>query len=277
MVDVEDIVVEEELNEPEAVVVEEHVDGEEVVVNEEIVSEETSFEDGDEGQVEEVVEEEIIETEEPVETEEVSETEEVVESENFEIKFELSHDDIRMGLYELLSARSDNGYYCAWIVEVYDNKFIYEDCEEYKFFRQGYSRDGENITLDGEAVEVFNEWLSKDEQDALDALKSSYSELKAFKDNYDAEMIKAAKDEIFANAIYDGIRETEEFKQLVADAEQYGIDELNNKVDLLYANSMKAQFAKTSDKPEQRKSVSFNYQAKPNKIKQAYAGLFNKD
>ena len=277
MVDVEDIVVEEELNEPEAVVVEEQVDGEEVVVNEEIVSEETSFEDGDEGQVEEVAEEEIIETEEPVETEEVSEAEEVVEPENFEIKFELSHDDIRMGLYELLSARSDNGYYCAWIVEVYDNKFIYEDCEEYKFFRQGYSRDGDNITLDGEAVEVFNEWLSKDEKDALDALKSRYSELKAFKENYDAEMIKAAKDEIFANAIYDGIRETEEFKQLVAEAEKYNIDELNNKVDLLYANSMKAQFAKTSDKPEQRKSVSFNYQAKPNKKKQAYAGLFNKD
>ena len=271
MVDVEDIVVEEELNESETVVVEEQVEDEEVVVNEEIVSEETSFEDGDEVEVEEVVEVVVEEAEEEVAVEEVS------EPENFEIKFELSHDDIRMGLYKLLSARSENGYYCSWIIEVYDNKFIYEDCEEYKFFRQGYSRDGDNIALDGEPVEVFNEWLSKDEKDALDALKSSYAELKAFKENYDAAIMREAKDEIFNNEIYDGIRETEEFKKLVEDAEKYTVDELTDKVDLLYANSMKAKFAVATEKPAQRKSVGFNYSAKPNKKKQAYAGLFDKD
>jgi hypothetical protein len=89
--------------------------------------------------------------------------------------------------------------------------------------------------------------------------------------------MREAKDEIFNNEIYDGIRETEEFKKLVEDAEKYTVDELTDKVDLLYANSMKAKFAVATEKPAQRKSVGFNYSAKPNKKKQAYAGLFDKD
>ena len=272
MVDVEDVVVEEELNEPEVVVVEEQSEGEEVVVNEEIVSDETSFEDGDEVEVEEVV----VENEEE---EVVVEQEEVVEDEKFEIKFELSHDDIRSSLYKLLDAYSEDGYSYAWIIEVYDNKFIYEDWtdEGYKFFRQAYSKDGDTIAFDGERIEVFNEWLSKAERDALDELKSNYAELKAFKENYDATTIKAEKDALFANEEYDEIRESDEFKALMSEMDNYSVDELRVKADLLYAASMKAKFALTPEKSEKRKSVGFNYQAKPNKKKQAYAGLFNKD
>jgi len=273
MVDVEDVVVEEELNDPETVVVEEQAEGEEVVVNEEIVSEETSFEDGDEVVVE--TEEEVVVEEEV----EVEEQEEVIEDEKFEIKFELSHDDIRMALYQLLNAYSEDGYSYAWIIEVYDNKFIYEDWtdEGYKFFRQTYSKDGDNVAFDGERVEVFNEWLSKAERDALDELKSNYAELKAFKENYDAATIKAEKDAIFESADYDEIRDSDDFKTLMSEMDNYSVDELKTKVDLLYAASMKKKFAIESNKPEKRKSVGFNYQAKPNKKKQAYAGLFNKD
>ena len=266
MVDVEDIVVEEELNEPEVVVVEEQTDGEEVVVNEEIVSEETSFEDGDE---EEVV---VVENEEEVEEAVVEEVEE-----KFEIKFELSHDDIRSALYQLLNAYSEDGYSYAWIIEVYDNKFIYEDWtdEGYKFFRQAYSKDGDNIAFNGEKVEVFNEWLSKDEKDVLDALKSSYAELKAFKENYDADVLKAEKDAVFASEEYDEIRDSDEFKALMSEMDNYSVEELKVKADLLFAASMKKKFAVEFEKSEKRKSVGFNYQAKPNKKKQAYAGLFN--
>ena len=157
--------------------------------------EETVVETTEVVEVENTEEAEVVETES--ETEEVESTEEetVTETasdsedgdgeqteEKFVLKYELSHDDIRMALYELLSARSENGYYSSWIVSVYDNKFIYEDYEEYKFFRQGYSKDGDNIALDGEPVEVFNEWLSKEEKDALETLKADYSVLKEFKD-----------------------------------------------------------------------------------------------
>lgn len=242
-------------------------------------------------EVEPEVEEEVVESdeiqEEVIEPEEIHEeviveneveVQEEVETpeEKFELKYELSHDDIRMALFELLNARSDNGYYCAWIVEVFDDKFIYEDYEELKFYRQGYSKDGDNVALDGDAVEVFNEWLSKDEKDALDALKANYAELKAFKESYDASVLKAEKDAVFESVEYDEIRDTEEFKQLIADAEKYSVEEIKTKADLLFASAMKKKFDFSADKSDKKNSVSLNFNAKPNKKKQAYAGLFDK-
>ena len=263
MVDVEDIVVEEELNDPE-VVVETQSEGEEVVVNEEIVSEETASEDGEA----EVVIENEEETEEPA----VEES-----AEKFEIKFELSHDDIRTSLYNLLNAYSDDGYSYAWIIEVYDNKFVYEDWtdEGYKFFRQAYSKDGDNVAFDGERVEVFNEWLSKAEKDALDELKSSYAELKAFKENYDAIVLKAEKDAVFASAEYDEIRESDEFKALMSKMDEYSVDELKVQADLLFAASMKKKY-NFAAQPTKKGAVSLNFKAEPDKKKEAYAGLFSK-
>ena len=260
MVDVEDIVAEEEFNEPEVVVVEEQTDGEEIVANEEIVSEETSFEDGDE----EVV---VVEDEEEVE-------------EKFEIKFELSHSDVRTALYNLLNAYSEDGYSYAWIIEVYDNKFIYEDWtdEGYKFFRQTYSKDGDNVAFDGDRVEVFNEWLSKAEKDALDELKSHYAELKAFKENYDAITLKSEKDAVLASAEYDEIRESDEFKALMSKMDDYSVDDLKVQADLLFAAFMKKKFSfAASSEANANKTLGLNFNAKPSKKKSAYGGLFEKD
>ena len=253
--EVEETVIE---NSEEEVVIENN-EVEETEVAEETETEEASTsEDGDEAVV---VEE--------------SEETEAVEPENFEIKFELSHDDIRMGLYELLAVRSENGYYSSWIIEVYDNKFIYEDYEEYKFFRQGYSKDGDNLALDGEPVEVFNEWLSKDEKDALDALKTSYAELKAFKENYDASVLKAEKESVLNSAEYADIKDSDEFKVLIAEMDKYSVEELKVKADLLFAASMKKKFNFESKQPKKKSSVGVNFSSKPDPKKQAYAGLFD--
>ena len=73
------------------------------------------------------------------------------------LKYELSHDDIRSALYGLLGAESDEDYYYTWILEVFDDKFIYQDCMEGKFYRQDYSKDGDNVALGENKVEVFNE------------------------------------------------------------------------------------------------------------------------
>lgn len=197
-------------------------------------------------------------------------------ADKFELKYELSHDDIRHALYNLIAAQSEDGYYYTWIAEVYDNKFIYEDCRENKFYRQQYAKDGDNVSFDGEPVEVFSEWLSKDEKDALDTLKADYTVLKAFKDDYDATALKAEKDTIFNSAEYDEIRGSDEFKQLVNEAEKYTVDEIKVKADLLFAASMKKKFS-FEVKPEQQRSVGMNFNAKPNKKKQAYGGLFEND
>ena len=201
-----------------------------------------------------------------------------VNSEAGTIEFELSHDDIRMALYGLLESEQDE-YSYAWVCEVYDNYFIYqketygEDGYEYKYYKQGYSKNGDNVELNNDTVEVFSTFVTESEKTALDMIRSQYEELKAFKDNYDAAETKAKKDEIFANEAYDEIRESDEFKALVTDAENYSIDELQVKCDLLFAANVKK--AKFSAEPEKKhNSLGINLNAKPNKKAQAYGGLF---
>ena len=193
----------------------------------------------------------------------------------FELTFELSHDDVRCALYNLLRTESEEDYWCTWILDVYDNYFIYENYNaDTKFSRQKYTKDGDNITFDGEPVAVFSEWLTQEERDALATLKSEYAELKSFKEQYDAAEIKAEKDAIFEMPEYAEIKDTEEFKALMEDADKYSVEELKTQADLLFAASMKKKFNFEAEKPEEKHSVGVNLNSKPDPKKQAYAGLF---
>lgn len=190
-----------------------------------------------------------------------------------ELKYELSHDDVRYALYNLIAAKSEDDYYYTWIAEVYDNNFIYQDCKENKFYRQKYAKDGDNVALDGESVEVFSEWLSQDEKEAIDALKSGYAELKEFKDTYEAEKTKAEKTAILDGAEYADIKDSDGFKALVSEMDKYSVEEIKVKADLLFAASMKKKF---NFEVEKSHSVGMNFNAEPSKKKQAYEGLFDK-
>ena len=240
-----------------------------------------------EGVEEPTTEEPVVEepaVEEPVVDDGEPEGEPVVEEpaaepeENFVLKYELSHDDIRSALYSLLSATSENEYYYAWIVEVYDNKFIYQDCMENKFYRQGYSKDGDAVSLEDNKVEVFNEWLSKDEKDALDTLKADYSILKEFKDNYDAAELKAKKDEIFARDVYSVLADNEAFKTLVKDAEKFSVEEVEAKVKSIFADHVieVGAFSASTEDVKTSKTLGLNFNKKESK-KSPYGNLFVKD
>lgn len=203
-----------------------------------------------------------------------------VNTENSTVEFELSHDDVRMALYGLLESTWDENSY-AWVCEVYDAYFIYQketysdDGYEYKYYKQGYSKNEDNVELSGDPVEVFSTFVTESEKTALDMIRSQYEELKAFKDQYDAAQTKAQKDEILESAEYAEIKDSEEFKALIADAEKYSVDELKVKADLIFAAAMKKKF--NFEAEHKKNSVGINFKAKPSKKKTAYAGLFDND
>lgn len=205
-------------------------------------------------------------------------------SENFvkNFKVEISHEDIRYALYNLIAEyeESDNEWY--GIYAVYDNYFVMQGWCNGKFYKQGYSIDGENVSLDGERTELFQMLLTESEKLAVDKLRgdyaeleAKYNELKTFKDNYDAAEIKAKKDSIFADEAYNDIRESDDFKALMNDAENYSVEEIQNKCDLLFAaNEKKVKFAANKNKPH---SISFNFSKKEDKKASAYGNLFKND
>ena len=238
---------------------------------EETVVEEVDEEEPADEESAEVVIEEAAEVETPAET--------VVEqpAEKFVLKYELSHDDIRSALYSLLSATSDDGYYYVWILEVYDDKFIYCDAMEDKYYRQDYSRDGENVALGENKVEVFNEWLSKAEKDALDALKTDYATLKEFKETYDASVVKAKKTDILDKEEYECLAGNKDFAQLRADVDKYSVEEISTKADLIFAAHMKStmEFSAKNDGKKKPKTYNFGAAKEKDEEPKAYDKLFD--
>lgn len=200
-----------------------------------------------------------------------------VNTETGTVEFELSFDDIRMALYNLLSENMDE-YSYAWICETYEDHFVYQkesyaNGYEAHYFKQNYSKDGDNIAFSGDPVEVFTEFVTESEKTALDMIRSQYEELKAFKENIEKQELKVQKDAILESAEYAEIKDSEEFKALAADAEKYSVDELKVKADLIFAAAMKKKF--NFEAEPKKKSVGINFNTKSNKKKQAYSGLFD--
>lgn len=171
--------------------------------------------------------------------------------------FSLSHDDIRVGLYQLLAIveEADNTYY--WIDEVFDTYFDYVS-DSYgtakKIFRQSYVKSGESVQFVGDRTEMFVEKLTADEKNKIETLRTMFNdsqaelqELRAFKANADLEVANAAKDALFANWS-EGFEGNEVFAQLSNDKNNYSVEEFEAKCQLAFAKAQKEE-AKTKTEP----------------------------
>lgn len=203
------------------------------------------------------------------------------DEEKYSLTYQLSHDDVKCGIYNLLNASMAENTY-AWVAEVYDNYFIYEECNyetgAYRYVKQSYSIDGDDISFSGDSVEVFPEFVTESEKSALAALRLEYAELKKFKDDYDAAVIKAEKDEIFANEKYSVLEGNENFEQLKNDAANFSVAEIKDKCKIIFAEHVmeSGEYSASGVETEkQPKKIGFNFEDKSEKT-QAYAGLFDK-
>lgn len=206
------------------------------------------------------------------------------ENGNMSVSFEISHEDIRGALYNLLGVyeEEDNEWY--WITNVYDDYFIFENWDGNKLYKQSYSVDGDNVALSGDRQEVFKMILTESEKLAIEkmreeyaALEAKYNELKTFKDNYDAAELKAKKDAIFARSEYSVLTEDEAFKTLVADAEKYSVDEVEAKAKAIFADYVikTGTFSAKDDGEKKPKVLGFNFNKKETKSG-PYGNLFSK-
>lgn len=207
------------------------------------------------------------------------------ENGNMSVSFEISHEDIRGALFNLIGVyeEEDNEWY--WITNVYDDYFIFENWDGNKLYKQSYSIDGDNVALSGDRQEMFKMILTESEKLAIDkmredyaALEAKYNELKTFKDNYESAELKAKKDAIFARSEYSVLAEDEAFKALVADAEKYSVDEVEAKVKAIFADYVikTGTFSAKGDGEKKPKVLGFNFNKKEDK-KSPYGNLFKKD
>ena len=180
--------VDEKLDETESFeeeVLEEETLEDETFEEEEIVEDE----DFEEETVDEEEDSDEIDVEEEFEEDTESEEEEV---ENFTKTFELSHDDIRSKLYVAIAPQEQADEDWFYIIDVYDNHFVYIAEFKQKYYKQGYIKTDVDIALNGDRVEVFSKFLTQEELDILNAMKANYKLLE--KENEELKEFKATKE-----------------------------------------------------------------------------------
>jgi len=188
--------------------------------------------------------------------------------------FEISHEDTRYALYNLLSAyeESDNEWY--WITNVYDSYFVYENWEGTKIYRQDYSKDGDNVSFENERTELFKELLTASEKAELEAMRSNYSAISEKLAQYEAEPAKMG---VINSESYAKIAETKEFAELRDNHFDLSVEEVTAKADEILLAYAKGGSINFSAEPE-KKTVGMTklpIQTKNNK-KSRYGSLFSK-
>ena len=156
--------------------------------------------------------------------------------------YEISHDDIRYALYNLLSSyeESDNDWY--YITGVYDSYFVYESWDGGKIYGQKYTKDNDNVAFDGERYTLHKEYLTDSEYTEIQNMRSNYStvvnELNQYK--YNEEF--ADKMTVFEDEAYTEYLETDEFKTLMSKetVDKYSKEELAEKADATLGKFVKS-------------------------------------
>ena len=174
--------------------------------------------------------------------------------------FELSHEDVRYALYQLLAPIEEtlNEYY--WIVSVYDDYFIYESCCG-NYYKQAYTKENDTVAFDGERQEVFADFVTADEKTALEEMRANYSSISERLAAYEEAESIADKMTVFEDQAYSKYLETDEFKKImdVENVKKFTKDELIEKADAALGKVVKSTktFAMNTEEKHKEGKPSF--------------------
>jgi hypothetical protein len=205
--------------------------------------------------------------------------------ENLVRSFEISHDDIRYGLYTLLQTVEDDDDTWYWISDVYDTYFIYESYGVEKIFKQGYKVEDDVISFDGERIELFRELLTAKEKAELENMRKNYSALKEFKENTEKNVLHAKREElvnsdkytILADKDENGVYKNTAFAELIEKMDEYSLEELETKIKVMHSDyvSEHSNFAHQEDSKKSKTIFFANSNSNSeSKEKVPYGGIF---
>lgn len=200
-----------------------------------------------------------------------------VENDPMTKTYEISHDDIRYALYNLLSSyeESDNEWYC--ITGVYDSYFVYESWNGGKIYGQKYTKDNDNVAFDGERYTLHKEYLTDSEYAELQSMRSNYAALKEFKETTEKNELHAKREEILNSEKYEAVSDTEAFKELVKNMDNYSLEELEKEAKIIFADNFNMEtFSVHTEKSHKKSTVKVFANVNKSKKDSRYGNLFSK-
>lgn len=171
----------------------------------------------------------------------------ISKNELFNKLFEISFDEIRYALNNLCSVYRNDSEWC-YVSQVYENYFIMEDWDSDKYYKQSYEKDGDNISLSGERIEMFAMLLTESEKLAIEDMRSNYAVLKEFKETVEKNELHAQKEAIINADNYSVLTEKDsegnyvnvDFAELVKTMDNYSVEDFETKVKVMHSDYMSA-------------------------------------
>lgn len=199
--------------------------------------------------------------------------------------YEISHEDTRYALYQLLSEYEDADNEWYFINAVYDDHFTYENWNGDKIFGQNYTKDGDNVAFDGERYNLHRELLTDSEFAELQSMRSNYAALKEFKETAEKNELQAQKEAIINADNYSVLTEKDsegnyvnaDFAELVKTMDNYSVKDFETKVKVMHSDyiSAHANFSSTDTKKNTNLVKILTNMNKKSKPKKNYGNLFD--
>ena len=181
----------------------------------------------------------------------------ISKNELFNKLFEISFDEIRYALNNLCSVYRNDSEWC-YVSQVYENYFIMEDWDSDKYYKQSYEKDGDNISLSGERIEMFAMLLTESEKLSIEDMRSNYAALKEFKETAEKNELHVQKEAIINADNYSVLTEKDsegnyvnaDFAELVKTMDNYSVEDFETKVKVMHSDYMSAHanFSSTDTK-----------------------------
>ena len=207
----------------------------------------------------------------------------ISKNELFNKLFEISFDEIRYALNNLCSVYRNDSEWC-YVSQVYENYFIMEDWDSDKYYKQSYEKDGDNISLSGERIEMFAMLLTESEKLSIEDMRSNYAALKEFKETVEKNELHTKREEVLTNENFASISEKDEegnfinkdFEKLYTNMDDYSLEDLEKEAKLIYADSNMKTFAATTEKTQKKSTVKVFANVNKSKKDNRYGNLFSK-
>lgn len=226
-------------------------------------------------------------SEDVVDTEEIEENNEQEDAHVFEysinkMNFKISLNDIQYALTVLVNdtySESDNTYYSCI---VYDDSVVMVDSWTGVAYRQSYKCRKGIYSLVGDRVSVHAVYLTEDEENALDKMKSNYSIIEKELDNYHNAEDHAKKMDIVSKPEFACLVGNNDFDSLVSDINDnqkhlnYSIEDVQNKCDNLLLAFVKANGQVSFEAKTEKQKVKFIGLPQTATKKSRYGNLFRK-
>ena len=188
--------------------------------------------------------------------------------------FEISHDDIRYALYNLLSSYEDADNEWYYITGVYDSYFVYESWDGGKIYGQKYTKNNDNVALDGERYSLHKTYLTDSEYAEIESMRSNYAELKAFKENVEKNELHSKKESLLADEKYSVLSDNEAFTELKKNMDNYSLDDLETKAKVIFADYVSSVGNFSLNSSNENKSHSMQLFGNPNTRRNSRSGRY---